>query len=226
MFDNRSGATRKSNPYRRREEFEERVSRQTIFLSAKPYSMEERSMQLNALADAGASANERAPFVKALKAAQSDGSWPASGIAPDAYATGEASMLCASGDVQTNDTGYQKVSNGCAKSARRWVWFAPTRAVPCSRMLKVFRTAGINCFDRIELGHDGPPVHDSGQAMMKTHYSNRNPNRNHCRMQRDLLRDITAAGRWTTKSGSRREHRSTDLGGTVTSSSGRKQAYG
>src|SRR2546425_5155257 len=61
----------------RREEFEERFARtKRWLLSAKAYSTEERSMQLNALADASAKASERAPFVKALKSAQNqDGSW-------------------------------------------------------------------------------------------------------------------------------------------------------
>ncbi len=61
----------------RREEFKERVERaKRWLLSAKAFSTEERSMQINALADASASASERAPFVKALKAAQNqDGSW-------------------------------------------------------------------------------------------------------------------------------------------------------
>src|SRR3989442_4571027 len=61
----------------RREEFKERVDRaRRWLLSARAFSTEERSMQLNALADAGASRAERAPFVKAFKAAQNqDGSW-------------------------------------------------------------------------------------------------------------------------------------------------------
>src|ERR1700691_4784546 len=55
----------------RREEFQDRIARAKRWLhSAQASSQEERSMQLNALADAGASASERAPFVSALKAAQ------------------------------------------------------------------------------------------------------------------------------------------------------------
>ena len=119
----------------RREEFEERRARaRQWLLSAKADSIEERSMQLNALADAGASLAERAPFVKALKAAQADdGSWS---VIPDipgeAYATGEALYaLHVSGNVPTNDPAYQK--------GVRWLlrnqltdgsWFMPTRAVP------------------------------------------------------------------------------------------------
>src|SRR5262249_5717798 len=71
----------------RAEEFQERVSRaKRWLLSAKPYSNEERSMQLNGLADAGASSSERGPFVKALMAAQNeDGSWSQlPGVRPDA----------------------------------------------------------------------------------------------------------------------------------------------
>jgi hypothetical protein len=119
----------------RRDEFEERVSRaRRWLLSAKPYSMEERSMQLNGLADAGVSASERAPFVKALKAAQNpDGSWSQlPGIQPDAYATGEALYaLHVSGNVAAADPAYQK---GVQWLLRNQLpdgsWFAPTRAVP------------------------------------------------------------------------------------------------
>ncbi len=119
----------------RREEFEERCARaKRWLLSATADSIEERSMQLNALADAGASLSERAPFVKALKAAQADdGSWS---VLPDipgeAYATGEALYaLHISGNLPTNDPTYQK--------GVRWLlrnqlsdgsWFMPTRAVP------------------------------------------------------------------------------------------------
>ena len=91
-------------------------------------------MQLNGLADAGASASERAPFVKALKSAQNqDGSWSQlPGVPADAYATGEALYaLHLSGNVAINDPGYQKgvqwlLRNQLADGS----WFAPTRAVP------------------------------------------------------------------------------------------------
>jgi ankyrin repeat protein len=119
----------------RREEFKERVARaKRWLLSAKAFSTEERSMQLNALADAGASRSERAPFVRALKAAQNqDGSWSQlPGVRPDAYATGEALYaLHVSGSVPANDPVYQKgvqwlLRNQLADGS----WFAPTRAVP------------------------------------------------------------------------------------------------
>src|SRR5437870_4314351 len=119
----------------RREEFKERVDRaKRWLLSAKAFSTEERSMQLNALADAGASQSERAPFVKALKAAQNqDGSWSQlPNVRADAYATGEALYtLHISGGVPTNDSVYQKgvqwlLRNQLADGS----WFAPTRAVP------------------------------------------------------------------------------------------------
>jgi ankyrin repeat protein len=119
----------------RRDEFEERRARaKRWLLLAKADSMEERSMQLNALADAGASPAERAPFVKALKAAQiEDGSWSLlPGIPGEAYATGEALYsLHVSGNVPTTDPTYQK--------GVRWLlrnqltdgsWFMLTRAVP------------------------------------------------------------------------------------------------
>jgi ankyrin repeat protein len=119
----------------RREEFKERVDRaKRWLLSAKAFSTEERSMQLNALADGGASQSERAPFVKTLKAAQNqDGSWSQlPGVRPDAYATGEALYaLHVSGSVRANDPVYQKgvqwlLRNQLADGS----WFAPTRAVP------------------------------------------------------------------------------------------------
>jgi Squalene-hopene cyclase C-terminal domain/Ankyrin repeat len=119
----------------RREEFKERASRaKRWLLSAKPFSLEERSMQLNALADAGASASERASFVKALKAIQNqDGSWSQlPGIPADAYATGQALYaLRVSGDVPTKDPVYEKgvqwlLQNQLSDGS----WFAPTRAVP------------------------------------------------------------------------------------------------
>ena len=91
-------------------------------------------MQLNGLADAGASASERVPFVKALKAAQNqDGSWSQlPGIPGEAYATGEALYaLHVSGDVPTPDPVYRKgvqwlLRNQLAEGS----WFVPTRAVP------------------------------------------------------------------------------------------------
>ena len=119
----------------RREEFKERVDRaKRWLLSQKASSAEERSLQLNALADAGASASERAPFVKALKAAQNeDGSWSQlPNVRADAYATGEALYaLYVSGGVPSNDPVYQRgvqwlLRNQLADGS----WFAPTRAVP------------------------------------------------------------------------------------------------
>ena len=119
----------------RREEFEERVSRaKRWLLSAKPFSIEERSMQLIALADAGASTSERAPFVKALKSAQNqDGSWSQlAGVRSDAYATGQALYaLHIAGSVPTKDPVYQKgvewlLRNQLADGS----WFAPSRAIP------------------------------------------------------------------------------------------------
>jgi len=119
----------------RREEFAERVARaKRWLLAARAYSIEERSMQLNALADAGATLSERAPFVTALKATQAeDGSWSVlPGIPGEAYATGEALYaLHVSGAVSTLDPAYTK--------GVRWLlrnqlvdgsWFMPARAVP------------------------------------------------------------------------------------------------
>jgi ankyrin repeat protein len=116
-------------------EFEERFSRaKRWLLSAKAYSSEERAMQLNGLADAGASPSERAPFVSALKAAQAeDGSWSVlPGIPGEAYATGEILYaLHVSGNVPTTDPVYQKgvgwlLRNQLADGS----WFMPARAVP------------------------------------------------------------------------------------------------
>jgi cytochrome c2 len=119
----------------RQAEFDERAQRaKRWLLSAKTFSMEEQSMQLNALADAGASASERAPFVQALKAAQNkDGSWSQlPETRADAYATGEALYaLHVSGSVPASDPTYQKgvqwlLRNQLADGS----WFAPSRAVP------------------------------------------------------------------------------------------------
>jgi ankyrin repeat protein len=119
----------------RREEFKERLARaKKWLLSAKAVSEEERAMQLNGLADSGATAAERAPFVQSLKGAQNqDGSWSLlPGYPGEAYATGEALYaLHVSGDVPANDPVYEK--------GVRWLlgnqlddgsWFMPTRAVP------------------------------------------------------------------------------------------------
>jgi ankyrin repeat protein len=119
----------------RREEFDERINRaKRWLLSAKPYSLEERVMQLNALADARASAAEREPFVKALKAAQNqDGSWSQlPGVRPDAYATGETLYaLHVSGNVPTSDPMYQKGVQWLLKNQLDdGSWFVPTRAIP------------------------------------------------------------------------------------------------
>ena len=119
----------------RHEEFEERLARaKRWLLSAKAYSVEERSMQLNALADAGASIPERSLVVKGLKAIQnSDGSWSQlPGMPGEAYATGEALYaLHAAGDVPVKDPAYQKgvdwlLRNQLADGS----WFVPTLAVP------------------------------------------------------------------------------------------------
>ena len=119
----------------RREELDERRARaKRWLLSAAPSSSEERSMQLNALADAGATSAERAPFVKALEGAQNgDGSWSVIPRNPgEAYATGEALYaLHVSGSVPTSDPAYQKgvrwlLRNQLADGS----WFMATRAVP------------------------------------------------------------------------------------------------
>jgi ankyrin repeat protein len=119
----------------RREEFEERFARAKRWLqSATAFSEEERSMQLNGLADAGATASERAPFVKALKAAQNpDGSWSQlPGIPGEAYATGEALYaLHVSGAVPAKDPVYQKGVQWLLRNQLTdGSWFVPTRAVP------------------------------------------------------------------------------------------------
>jgi ankyrin repeat protein len=119
----------------RRQEFEERFARaRRWLLSATASSAEERTMQLNGLADAAASVSERAPFVKALKAAQNeDGSWSQlPGIPGEAYATGEALYaLHVSGTVSTDDPAYQRGVHWLLRNQLTdGSWFVPTRAVP------------------------------------------------------------------------------------------------
>jgi ankyrin repeat protein len=119
----------------RREEFQERFTRaKKWLLTAKAESEEERSMQLLGLADAGATASERAPFVKALKILQNtDGSW---GLLPgypgEAYATGEALYaLHAAGQVPTQDPVYARGMEWLLRNQLSdGSWFMPTRAVP------------------------------------------------------------------------------------------------
>jgi hypothetical protein len=119
----------------RREEFEERFARaKKWLLSHQAVSGEEHCMQLNALASAGATPEERAPYVKSLKALQnSDGSWSqVPGVRGEAYATGEALYaLHISGDVPVKDPVYQKgvqwiLRNQLADGS----WFVPTRTTP------------------------------------------------------------------------------------------------
>jgi len=119
----------------RRDELKERIARaKRWLLSATASSQEERSMQLNALADAGASTSERAPFVRMLKAVQNpDGSWSElPGIPGEAYATGEVLYaLHVSGELPAEDAVYQRgvkwlLRNQLADGS----WFMSTRAVP------------------------------------------------------------------------------------------------
>jgi hypothetical protein len=119
----------------RRQEFDDRFARaKRWLLAAKAHSEEEHAMQLNALADAGATAAERAPFVKAFKAAQNpDGSWSQlPGVPADPYATGEALYaLHVSGGVPATDPAYQKGVQWLLRNQLEdGSWFVPTRAVP------------------------------------------------------------------------------------------------
>ena len=119
----------------RREEFEERFVRaKRWLLAAKPYSGEEQSMQLNGLAAAGATAAERAPFVKALKAGQNpDGSWSQLRTIPgDAYATGQALYaLHVSGNIPTTDPVYEKGVQWLLRNQLPdGTWFVPARTIP------------------------------------------------------------------------------------------------
>lgn len=119
----------------RRQEFEERFARaKRWLLSAKAYSGEEQSMQLNGLAAAGASASEREPFVKALKATQNqDGSWSQlPNIPGDAYATGQALYaLHVSANVPTKDPVYEKGGQWLLRNQLSdGSWFVPARTVP------------------------------------------------------------------------------------------------
>jgi len=91
-------------------------------------------MQLNALATAGATLEERAPLVKDLKALQKpDGSWSQVADSPsEAYATGEALYaMHVSGGVPVTDPVYQKgvqwlLRNQLADGS----WFVPAKTTP------------------------------------------------------------------------------------------------
>ncbi len=91
-------------------------------------------MQLNALASAGATADERAPYVKSLKAMQNpDGSWsPVANVRGNAYQTGEALYaLHVSGDVAAKDPVYQKGVQWLLRNQLAdGTWFVPTRTTP------------------------------------------------------------------------------------------------
>ncbi len=119
----------------RREEFQERFARaRKWLLAAKALSEEEQSMQLLGLADAGATASERAPFVKALERTQNaDGSWSVDpGYPGEAYATGEALYaLHVGGALSTQDPVYVKGADWLLRNQLQdGSWFMPTRAVP------------------------------------------------------------------------------------------------
>ena len=119
----------------RREEFRERFGRaKKWLLAAKALSEEERAMQLLGLADSGATASERAPFVKTLKSSQNpDGSWSLlPGYPGEAYATGEALYaLHIAGDVQSHDPVFVKGIEWLLRNQLSdGSWFMPTRAVP------------------------------------------------------------------------------------------------
>ena len=119
----------------RREEFEKRFAlAKRYLLTHQAYSEEEHAMQLNALASAGATPEERAPFVKALKALQNpDGSWSQVPQAPhEAYATGEALYaLHVSGDVPTRDGVYQKGVQWLLRTQLAdGSWFVPAKTTP------------------------------------------------------------------------------------------------
>ena len=116
-------------------EFEERFARaKKWLLTHQAYSGEEHCMQLNALASAGATAEERAPYIMDLKALQNaDGSWSQTPQAHgEAYATGEALYaLHISGNVPTDDPVYQKgvqwlLRNQLADGS----WFVPAKTTP------------------------------------------------------------------------------------------------
>jgi len=148
-------------------------------------------MQLSGLADAGASASERAPFVESLKAEQNqDGSWSLlPGYPGEAYATGEALYaLHVSGDLPTKDSAYERgvqwlLRNQLADGS----WFMPTRAVPVQphTFESGFpaRLASIRIGRRFKLGHYGATIgasrcsflNLSGAKSIRTLYSHPRP---------------------------------------------------
>jgi hypothetical protein len=119
----------------RRQDFQQRFDRaRRWLLSAKAYSGEEHSMQLNALEAAGATESERAPFVESLKSAQNpDGSWSQlAGLPGDAYATGQALYaLHTAGNVKVTDPVYDKGVQWLLRNQLSdGSWFVPARTVP------------------------------------------------------------------------------------------------
>jgi hypothetical protein len=119
----------------RRAEFQERFNRaKEWLLSAKAWAGEEQSMQLVGLTAAGANGSERAPFVRALKAAQKeDGGWSQLPNLPsDAYATGQALYaLHLAENLGMQDPVFESGINWLLRNQLSdGSWFAPARTVP------------------------------------------------------------------------------------------------
>jgi hypothetical protein len=119
----------------RKVEWEDRYARAKKWLLAqKPMSMEEYAMHLMGLNAAGATAAEKAPAVRALKALQTpQGCWHQLPDIPcDAVATGETLYaLHVAGDVPVSDPVYQKGIQWLLQTQLAdGSWFVPTKTTP------------------------------------------------------------------------------------------------
>jgi len=149
----------------RREEFEERTSRaKRWLLSAKPFSIEERSMPTQRAGRRGRIRSGTRAFVKALKSNQNqDGSWSQlPGVRPKRMPRAKRFTPCMFQGMCDKRSRLQKgvewllrnqLADGCGSHPR-----GPCRCNPIRS--KASQTAGINSSrKRIQLGNNGVAFH-------------------------------------------------------------------